>query len=557
MLDGAPIQYSVSNFSNGKGVKIGDPNSLVPLGWHMYEITYTTNRQLGYFKDHDELYWNVTGNGWAFPIEKASAKVILPSGINTGQIQMDAYTGKQGERGKDFKNFILDDSKYPYFETTRTLAPKEGFSIVVGWPKGFVREPTQNEKIIRFFKDNISLIIAILGILLGITYYFIAWHWQGRDPRKGTIIPQYEPPQGLGAGDMRYLTRYGYDSKVFSSAILNLAVKGFISIKENKKIFKTYYTLTKISSTMAKPDAEEALLLTHLFVNGDTADVGDKYQKFIEITQNDLKKYLNKNIGVYFERNIWLWLLGLAIFLASVLAYVTSNADENTLYGVMFSLLSVVYMLIIAAFSKNFTLIKTFSWTSIRLVISTIINIVLFGFIAFSIVGISFSYIFTGELFWPIALIFVLPVFFIFIFYFLIRRPTVEGRRILDHIEGFKWFLEVTEKDRMSFHNPPDRTPELFEKFLPYALALGVEHKWAEQFSEVFKQMESQGMVYHPIWYIGTGFNPSNPAAFGDSFGSSLNHAIAASSSKPGSSSGFGGGGGSGGGGGGGGGGGW
>jgi uncharacterized membrane protein len=142
------------------------------------------------------------------------------------------------------------------------------------------------------------------------------------------------------------------------------------------------------------------------------------------------------------------------------------------------------------------------------------------------------------------------------VFFFLLRRRTVEGRKLQDEIEGFKLFLSVTEKDRMNFHNPPGKTPELFEKFLPYALALGVEQNWAEQFSKVFEEMSKTANGYHPAWYVGNDFNTLSAVGFATNFSGSFSHAISASSTAPGSSSGFGGGF-SGGGGGGGGGGGW
>ena len=289
LLDNDSVLYSISNLLNGKRVKIGDANSIVPIGWHTYEITYTTNRQLGYFKDHDELYWNVTGNGWAFPIEKATAKVILPTGISTGQIQMEAFTGMQGEKGRDFKKFILDDSESVYFETTRILMPQEGLSIVVGWPKGYVHEPKQKEIIAYFIQDNFGLIFGIIGMLFGIAYYFVAWNRQGRDPKKGTIIPQYDPPQNMNAAQIRYLRRYGYDNKVFTATILEFAVQGYISIAEKKKIFKKYYVLARVSEPKNNPTLKDGKNLNMLFKAGDSIEIGDEYHANIAAAIKDMK----------------------------------------------------------------------------------------------------------------------------------------------------------------------------------------------------------------------------------------------------------------------------
>jgi uncharacterized membrane protein len=132
---------------------------------------------------------------------------------------------------------------------------------------------------------------------------------------------------------------------------------------------------------------------------------------------------------------------------------------------------------------------------------------------------------------------------------------------VLDQIEGFRMFLSATEQDRMNRMSPVAQTPEVFERFLPYALALDVEHAWAEQFAGVLgssAQGPSGGYGYTPAWYHGSGFSQLGATGFASSFGGSLAGAISSSSTAPGSSGGGGGGGGgSGGGGGGGGGGGW
>ena len=146
------------------------------------------------------------------------------------------------------------------------------------------------------------------------------------------------------------------------------------------------------------------------------------------------------------------------------------------------------------------------------------------------------------------------------LFYHLLKAPTLLGRRMMDQIAGFADYLSVAEKDRMNFHNPPERTPELFERFLPYALALGVEQAWSEQFSDVLARAgQAEGNRsghYSPRWYSGRSFD-GNFGNFASDLGSGFSGAIAAASTAPGSSSGSGGGGSSGGGGGGGGGGGW
>jgi uncharacterized membrane protein len=134
----------------------------------------------------------------------------------------------------------------------------------------------------------------------------------------------------------------------------------------------------------------------------------------------------------------------------------------------------------------------------------------------------------------------------------------------MDRVDGFKMFLTAVDADRLQTLQttiPPEKTPQLFERFLPYALALGVEHAWAEQFSQVLARAVAAGAgggtSYSPSWYAGAGFASFSASEFTSSFSSSFSSAVSSSSAAPGSSSGSGGGGSSGGGGGGGGGGGW
>jgi uncharacterized membrane protein len=148
------------------------------------------------------------------------------------------------------------------------------------------------------------------------------------------------------------------------------------------------------------------------------------------------------------------------------------------------------------------------------------------------------------------------------LFHHLLKAPTLAGRALMDRVDGFKMFLKAVDADRLQTMAPPEKTPQLFERFLPYALALGVEHAWAEQFSKVLAHAAAadgsgSATSFSPSWYTGSGFDSFSPSAFTSSFSSSFSSAISSSAAAPGSSSGSGGGGSSGGGGGGGGGGGW
>ena len=139
------------------------------------------------------------------------------------------------------------------------------------------------------------------------------------------------------------------------------------------------------------------------------------------------------------------------------------------------------------------------------------------------------------------------------LFFFLLKRPTLAGRSIMDEIEGFRMYLSVAEEERLNLLNPPDKTPELFEKYLPYALALDVENEWGEKFTAILAATSTTADEhgYRPRWYRGSAWRPGHTGAFSNSLGTSLGSTVASSVRAPGSSSGSGGGGSSGGGGGG------
>ena len=137
--------FRVESYSNGKRIYFGNANAMLPPGRHVYTFSYTTNRQLGFFADHDDLYWNVTGPGWPFPIDHASATVHLPSAIPADRVHLSGFTGPAGSHASQLAASTEDDTFL--FATTKLLPFHQGLSIVVSWPKGFVTPPTFAEKV--------------------------------------------------------------------------------------------------------------------------------------------------------------------------------------------------------------------------------------------------------------------------------------------------------------------------------------------------------------------------------------------------------------------------
>jgi len=547
--DGKPESYHQEDLANGVRTYIGKSNYYLPQGEYTYTISYRTTRQLGFFKTFDELYWNVTGNGWDFAIDKASALVRLPKRVASSDLRMSAYTGYKGSKGRDFKHEITNEG-YAYFESTQPLSLHEGLTIAVGWPKGIIRAPTSAELRAQFIQDNKAALIN-LGILLVLfVYYLLIWFKVGRDPARGTFIPLYTPPKGYSPASMRYVNRMGYDDKTFSTAIINLAVKGFLRIEQ----YGSDYTLTRAEpSPKLELAAGEKVLLGKLFKSDSQIEVGTKTtstdRTALKSAKSEHKKSLSRDYNkLYFRANSgWISIGVLLTLLIAISMMITAHTAAGTFLIVWISIWSIIVLFM------TFQVYK--AWSSVWYAGGDIGNAIYLTFVSLPVWAPELFALF--QLFKIFSLLAIASLLIAAVlnvsFYQWLKAPTLAGRMLLDKIDGFRDYLEMAEKDDLNLHNPPDKTPALFEIYLPFAVALGVEQKWAEKFSSVFTQLEKNGQRYAPAWYQGQNFTVAGFGTFASSFASSVSSAA----SPPGSSSGSGGGGSSGGGGGGGGGGGW
>jgi len=553
--DGAAETHQFENLSNGVRVRIGNANVFLDHGPHTYTITYRTTRQLGFFDDFDELYWNVTGNGWNFAIDEVEARVRLPG--NAHAIQVAGYTGPQGAQGSDFTEF--ERGGVWTFRTTRPLRPYEGLTIAIAWPKGFVPEPTGAQRAQWFLDDNAATGTAMAGTLLVFGYYFLAWRRFGRDPEQGPIIPRFEPPQGLSPAATRFIRMMSFDKQAYSAALINMAVKGYLVIESENDS----YALER------QPDADrntlshgERKIADKIFTVGKI-ELDNENHKLLGDSVGLLKKSLRLEYEKeYFKRNTAFFLIGLILSALMIVSTVAASTDAILFPRAFIMALGSAFITYLAL---HFLVAGDDDPTFRARPVNVRSPGVLMGFMQIMIFTVVITANAAGaaalDLFaHPLqSLCFALLGGLNVVFFFLLKRPTLAGRKIMDEIEGFRMYLGTAEEERLNQLNPPERTPQLFEKYLPYALALDLENEWSEKFARVLllASMAPGDSGYRPRWYRGSRWEPGNTRAFTRSLGSSLGAAVASSTTAPGSSAGSGGGGSSGGGGGGGGGGGW
>ncbi|HEY1707692.1 MAG TPA: DUF2207 domain-containing protein [Rhizomicrobium sp.] len=549
-MDGQPEHYTVSGIDAGKRIKIGDADTLLQNGLHVFVITYTTTRQIGFFDKFDEIYWNVTGNFWPFPIDHAYALIHLPAGANI--IRYASYTGAAGSTANNGQADKLSENQIR-FNTDVGLGPQEGMTVAVDFAKGAVRQPTSAELRADYLRDHADVVVAVLGLLILAIYFSVTWYEFGRDPDGGPVIPLFAPPNGFSPAAVRYVHRMAYDRKAFSATIINLAVNGYLTISQSGNI----YTLTKKNGTAPLTDSDQAVR-DRLFAEGDTLELKQTHHTLITAAISALRLALKREYEkAYFLTNLHWFIGGVAILIITGLAATLLSANAGGASGILFWLggwsIGCAVLLHRCYDAWN---------TALRGPGSRFLNV-------FSALGITlFAVPFT------VALVVVFVVFggvmgaasiplivggvLAYVFYHLLKAPTALGAKTMAEINGFREFLNTAERNRLEILNPPQVTPAVFEKYLPYAIALDCENQWSKRFeaeAEAAGVDPSQSGYYAPVWYSGSGNFQS--AAFASSLGASMAAAAASAATAPGSSSGGGGGGFSGGGGGGGGGGGW
>jgi len=556
--DGNEEPYHTGSRSNGLRVYVGPRFGTVPPGDHTYEIAYRTDRQIGFYNDRDELYWNVTGNGWDFPIEHASARVILPVSIPRRLVETYAYTGPEGYTARDFKARQESDGSF-FFETTKPFGVREGLTIVCWWDKGYMQPPTDAQQRSWFVADNEGLVLAVVGLFVVLIYQVVTWMKVGKDPAPGTIVPLYMPPDGISAAGMRELVKMRFDNKAFAASVVGMAAKKFLTI--NKDALDAF-TLTKSNDPKLYNalSPEEKLVASRLFARGSTVLLTQVNREVVSEAVKALQQSLSTSMEkVYFVRNSG-YLIPSVVLSVITLVLAVFTADSQMKPVALFMLVWLTGW----SFGVSFLAFQVFNlWravfkggghraaTSGGALLLTLFALPFFAGEGFGVFTLAHS---TSVI---TVIVFGILVASNFVFHEVLKAPTHLGRELLDKVGGFKMFLAATESDQIK-RAPVNWNLDTFNRYLPYAIALDVEEEWAGKFSgAVSAASAAAASAGSSMAYSGALAGSIISSGFASSIGDSLAGAISSASAAPGSSSGSGGGGSSGGGGGGGGGGGW
>lgn len=442
-------------------------------------LRYRALNGLRFFEDHDELYWNVTGDEWDVPIEAAAARIELPSGA-TG-VRAIAFNGIYGSTARDA---VVQMAGHSIDVTMpQRLDFHEGLTVVIGWDKGLVTEPTARDRVTGFLASNWPLLLPLPVFIL----MFIAWYRLGRDPRRLPVAVQYEPSDGLTPAEAGTLLDYSADMRDITATVVDLAVRGFLRIEEAEKaqllglIKKREFVFhrLKLRAEWTGLAPHEQKVMAGLFED-------DRGSVELSDLENDFYRHLS---GI--EKAIMKRLVDKKLY----------RRNPETVRGI---------------------------WTFVGGLLGALI--IALGLVVGIRMGMTPLPFFASG---------VLTVLIVALFARVMPARTQAGARVLERTLGFIEFLRRVEADRLE---RVVRTPEMFEKYLPFAMAFGVEKRWAR----AFQSMQLQP----PSWYAGVNGTDFSARAFSDRLGVLSQRAGSTMSSAPRSSggSGFGGGGSSGGG---------
>jgi uncharacterized membrane protein YgcG len=465
---GTKLRYESSRERHYLNLKIYIPDA--DNSTRTVSIHYAVSDALKFWPDFDEFYWNVTGDEWSIPIESAGTHIVFPDG--TTNLRAKAFTGGYRSTGRD-ANVEISGTGVDV-QTQGVLPMHEGLTVSAAFDKGAVREPTSLDIFFRYLRSNWPLGVPIVA------FFVMFWWWwtRGRDPRLRPIAAQYEPPDKLTPSEVGTLVDNSVDMRDITASIVDLAVRGFLTIEEKQKDHllglthsKSYvFHLKQPSSAWSALKPHEQALLAGLFGSGTVGD---------SVSLDDLQNTFYTNIpGI--RNEIFGSLVGKG--------YYTHRPDSVRASYIGFGIVAGVIMV-----GGGIWLSQHFGMQPLPFVVAGILA---------GIIICAFGWFMPAR--------------------------TQTGAHALEGILGFEDFLAHVESDRF---NRMIKTPEMFEKFLPFAMALGVEKNWSKAFQGIYTQP--------PGWYQGGNFGPNfYPFMFTDNLNSMSSLASTAMTSAPRSSGG-------------------
>lgn len=443
---GKPYNYTTNYSGDFVYYKIGDKD-ITLTGKKVYLIKYVMKNIVKTYKmdnfapgvnEYDELYFNVTGNGWPVDIDYVQAVITLPKGGDEKKMRIKAFTGGYGEAGKNCTAKLLKGQVF-YFSAAK-LKPNEGLTVLAGWPTGIINKEDKNAKAVALLLRNWFLFMPVIVLI----WLLFVWYKHGKDTkRNSSIVAQYEPPkkkngQYFTPVDVGVIIDEKFDPRDLTAEMVNLAVKGHLKIKEleSKTLFfftNKDYELEEMPKDKSTLTSFEMDLLKKLFKDSKNnkiklSDIKDEfYSRYTDLKEDKYKELVKE--GVF-------------------------AADPEKVRG-------------------------NYIGIGIAIMIISIPASVFLSFV---------NIVFANSIFWAVLCGVLCGLEFI-LFAPLMPKKTQFGADSLQYIYGFEDYIKTAEESRIQW----EVSENLFEKYLPYAMVFRLEDKWAKRFEGVYKNA--------PDWY--------------------------------------------------------
>lgn len=505
------IEPFTNEASSGLYLRIGDANKTI-TGRHEYQITYIAEGALSQVGDGIELYWNVTGDEWQIPINKTQVNLSVN---NPGRLGVDGacYAGSFGANAacENLSYRPLREGRMAVFSQDSPLSPGEQLTIA---HEVELTQPAAVHERLRYI-----LIIPIVLIIWFVGLIVYAYRWKTHYKRNSTIIARYTPYAGFKPLFSGVLVDNKLDARDITAGILSLAEQGFLSIRQTTEKALFFFETHDYVITLEKPFESastrfEQDLLSLIFANQASV---------FESDTKGLARLREKRL--HRKQTLGVLSVGKTVKLSEIKKN-TQKRKENT-KTLKALRKSIVQEMVKSGFLEQRLTRATKGGYLAGLTIFTV-------FALQFMVALPIVFLFALLLSFPTLLILLVSV---------TERRTEKGYEAMQHLKGFKDFLSVTEKDRYEFHNAPSKSPAVFMKYLPYAIAFGVEKEWAEVFKDI--------TIASPDWYQsdvpGAQFSAVSFGKELSSFSNSFSTSSGSSGSSGGGSAGGGGGGGGGG----------
>jgi uncharacterized membrane protein YgcG len=512
--DGVAEPYSLDKSGKTLTVRLGSAEHLLQPGIYNYEIQYQVSNHFSRFPEWDELYWNVTGNDWGYPISKASFHLTLPEasgnlnsdGKDSRLRSIDVYTGVQG--AKEHNALILPDGSV---QTSQPLNPGEGLTVVYTWPRSILANapsPEAASPLVHLLLPTAKTGAIWIPVILLVGYCLLWWRKNvtATGLKMPPIVPLYSLPAPLSPGYLRFITQRKYDDVAFSSDLLDLVAKRGVAITHKKSKPQGVWFFKKQSADEQwlslqsaegnkRLNARDKQLLNTLF-SGKRKNINlglayqrpmQKARKWLEKLSEDQREKVFHRWGKPVRRCVYIMLL-IPVICG---AFFSPEPALITIPALIFLLVGLTLLSLLLRFLFNPR--KTWSrWGFVPLFFA-----LMFGpFTTFA------SMIFMFEMFpltqFPAGYVGALLVAILLcvLFGWRIPRYTQQGLNDLATAQGLKLYLSAAEKHRYQTLYPPEQLVSHFESLLPVALALGVGKTWANTFAQYLSSTGAMSEVF-------------------------------------------------------------